>query len=65
MKNATVKELIELLETFDQDAIVCRIEPDDNDVPFYSTVEMVKSIGLSHYIDDAGDEVNGKIIGIY
>jgi hypothetical protein len=64
MKNPTVKQAIEALSKLHPDAILCRMDFDEEE-QFYSTVEIVKSVGKSKYIDDAGDFVEGEIVIIY
>lgn len=60
MKNTTVKELIEMLKKFDQDAVVCH-----NDGEEFTTFEVCMEKINVEYVDDAGDFVVGNIIAIF
>lgn len=64
MKNTTVKELIEILKTMNQEAIVCNFEFEDNE-PTFSSSEIVKEFKNVTYIDDDGDDVQGDVVAIY
>jgi hypothetical protein len=64
MENPTVKQVIEHLSKCNPDAIFCRMEVGD-DKPIYSTVEIIRSVGVVGYIDDAGDDKIGEVVGVY
>jgi len=63
----TVKQFIEVLKTLDQDAKVCiaNLSDDINDPVFYSAVEGSKEIESQKYISNTGEELTGKILGLY
>lgn len=65
MRNPTVRDVIEFLQTCDQNASVCRVEWEVDGTPFYSAVEMIKKDIEASFIDDSGDDCYGKIIAIY
>jgi hypothetical protein len=64
MKNTTVKELIEILNGMNPDAIVCHLEF-EKDTPFYSSFELCRQYDNVTYIDDDGDDVKGDVVAIY
>lgn len=64
MQNPTVKQVIELLSKCNPDAFFCRME-NDGDKTIYSTVEVIKSVGVVEFIDDAGDDKLGEVVGVY
>lgn len=60
MKNTTVKELIEILKGYDQDAVVCHNNGED-----FTTFEVCKERINVDYVDDAGNYVVGNIVVFY
>ena len=64
MKNTTVKELIEILNGMNPDAIVCHLELEKN-TPIYSSFELCRQYDNVAYIDDDGDDVKGDVVAIY
>ena len=64
MKNTTVKELIEILNGMNPDAIVCHLEL-EKDTPIYSSFELCRQYDNVTYIDDDGDDVKGDVVAIY
>lgn len=62
MKNTTVKELIEILEKMNPDAVVCHY---DFEYGEYSTFEICREVGRASYIDDSGDIQTGDIVAIF
>lgn len=66
MKNTTVKELIEILQTMNPDALVCSMEANGPDYePAFSTFEICKEFPNVKYIDDIGDFKTGDVVAIY
>lgn len=63
MTNPTVRELMEILKTMNQDAIVCGFEV-ENDTPIYYTFETCCELKNAKYINDFGDDVVGDIVSI-
>lgn len=64
MKNVTVKELIEILQKLNPDAVVCHLEL-ENDKPIYNSFEIVRQYDNVTYINDEGDEEDGDVVAIY
>ena len=62
MKNTTVKELIEILEKMNPDAVVCHY---DFEYGEYSTFEICREAGVVSYIDDSGDTKKGYVVTIF
>lgn len=62
MKNTTVKELIEILEKMNPEAVVCHY---DFEYDEYSTFEICREVREASYIDDAGDTQTGDIVAIF
>lgn len=65
MRNATVKELIELLSTMNPDAVVCSCELDEYHIPIYQTFEICREFPNSKYINDNGEDECGDVVAIY
>jgi hypothetical protein len=71
MKNGiSVKEMIEILQKFDQDAIICKMEFEDINhfikryPVFYNSVDFIKEMDNQVFINADGDDIIGKIIAI-
>lgn len=64
MKNQTVKELIEMLEKVDQDAIVCGADFEMDTMLAYS-FEICRIYNNMPYIDDSGNQKIGNILALY
>ena len=62
MKNATVRELIEILKGLNPNAIVCIYECPQFNEPEYSTIEVIQEEQDVLYIDDDGKHQRGDII---
>ena len=65
MTNTTVKELIEILKTMNQDAIVCHWEANDDEEPDFSTFEICREFKDTPYIDDGGEITRGDVVAIF
>lgn len=65
MKNPTVKELIEKLQTLPEDSIVCSMEQIKDGVFEFSTFEIIREFKQQKYLDNNGDFVTGDIVAIY
>jgi len=62
MKNVTVEDFIEALKKYDPKSVVCSYIHDNP--PAYSSIESVAEIDTV-YIDDDGNDKQGKIVVIY
>lgn len=61
--NSTVRDLIALFQTFDQDAVVCVFEVED-DAPVYFALEVVGEHKDTPYYNDALELVTGNVVYI-
>lgn len=67
LKNATVKEVIAILEQMNPNAILCTRELETEKGDFVSnfyTVESCKELNTT-YFDDDGNEIKGDIVLIF
>lgn len=69
MKNTTVRELIEMLKTMNQNAVVCSLEMPDlnypNDMPRYFVFTMCEEYKNIEYINDIGNVAKGDVVALY
>ena len=64
MKNPTVKKLIEVLQKMDENAIVCFLELENDEMEF-ETIEMCKEFKNVEYVSDNGDIISGDVVALY
>lgn len=68
LENTTVRELIEILKTMNQDAVVCELFTDEDDIdftPYFSSLEVCEERSSELYTDDAGHDKIGDIVAFY
>ena len=63
MKNTTVKELIEILQGMNPDAVVCGAE--QGEYPEFATFEICSEYKDASYLGDSGDVKVGDIVVLY
>lgn len=64
MLEIKVKELMEILKTIDQEAVICSVEI-CHDEPTFSFFEICREFKGVKYINDEGEEGEGNVLAIY